>query len=417
MADAVLFVAGTDPLQDHGGMPAYVRAHLRAATRVGFHPHLFCASGDSGSVETDFGTVHRVRSPWCQPRGPQGFRHWQSPLHVPLLTRALDAFVSREPARAYLIHSFAYWGVVGQRVARRAGARGQRIVPVCSVFTTLTHEFEAKLRGVQQLHGWKAWTRAALDFWMIRWIVVGYEREGYRGARLVLVNYDSVRRLLAAELGALSVRHIAYASEAAFVHDPGRAAAKVLPSGRGEPPLIVAVSRHDPRKGVDVLLRALGRLRTAGFAFRACLVGGWDLLDAHRRLARQLGLGVETTITGPVADPHPYLCQADIFVLPSLQEASGSLSLLEALQIGVAVVASAVDGIPEDVVDGHSALLVPPGDPEALAVALGRLLHDGGLRDRLARAGHETFQARFSAPIMTSTLRDVYAELGFTAGA
>jgi glycosyltransferase involved in cell wall biosynthesis len=119
-----------------------------------------------------------------------------------------------------------------------------------------------------------------------------------------------------------------------------------------------------------------------------------------------------TVLTGWVPDPFPYLRAADVFVLPSLQEGSGSLALLEALQAGCAVVASDIDGVPEDVVHGESALLVPSSDAAALGRALEAVLVDAGLRTRLARAARATFETRFSADVFAAAIRDVYADLG-----
>jgi glycosyltransferase involved in cell wall biosynthesis len=78
----------------------------------------------------------------------------------------------------------------------------------------------------------------------------------------------------------------------------------------------------------------------------------------------------------------------------------------------VTVVASAVDGVPEDVADGESALLVPPGDVAALGEALAAVLVDPALRRRLGAAARRTFERRFSADIFTAALSDVYADLG-----
>jgi glycosyltransferase involved in cell wall biosynthesis len=80
----------------------------------------------------------------------------------------------------------------------------------------------------------------------------------------------------------------------------------------------------------------------------------------------------------------------------------------------VAVVASDVDGIPEDVSDGSTALLVPPGDAGKLAGAIERLLSDPALREEIADRGGRTFQARFSADVFTAALARTYAELGAT---
>jgi glycosyltransferase involved in cell wall biosynthesis len=133
-------------------------------------------------------------------------------------------------------------------------------------------------------------------------------------------------------------------------------------------------------------------------------------MEAHRNLARSLGLEESVAIPGFVPDSFSYLRHADLFVLPSLEEGSGSLSLIEALQAGTPVVASSVDGIPEDVTDGLDALLVPPNDAEALAGALRRLIVDGDLRERLRRRGRETFCRRFSADRFTAVLAGIYTE-------
>jgi glycosyltransferase involved in cell wall biosynthesis len=128
-------------------------------------------------------------------------------------------------------------------------------------------------------------------------------------------------------------------------------------------------------------------------------------------MTAQLRIDDVTAITDWVADPYVYLQHADVFVLPSLEEASGSLALLEALHAGVAVVASNIDGIPEDVADGDSALLVPPGDASALAEAIIRVVTDPVTRQRLARRGRKTFVERFSADAFASALRETYAEV------
>jgi glycosyltransferase involved in cell wall biosynthesis len=149
--------------------------------------------------------------------------------------------------------------------------------------------------------------------------------------------------------------------------------------------------------------------------FRACLVSGGPLLTAHRRLAERLELGTTVVLTGWVPDSFSYIRHADVFVLPSLRESSGSLALLEAMQAGRAIVASRVDGIPEDVTDGESALLVDPGDVAGLSAVLKGVLRERELRQRLARRARATFVERFSAGAFTSTLRDLYGQLGFDA--
>jgi glycosyltransferase involved in cell wall biosynthesis len=293
------------------------------------------------------------------------------------------------------------------------------VLTINGLYTTAEHECRAKVRGLSVAHGAGPRLRYRAEMLWARLVLAREERQVYRNADLLTYNYDSVRTLFLGRHGeGAAMRKLPYTSESAFLHEDVEerpampsALAALQPS---DAPLIVSVSRHDPRKGLDVFLRALARLRATGERVRACLVSHGPLLESHRRLAGQLGLNDVTLITGWVADPFVYLRHADIFALPSIQEGSGSLALIEALQAGLPVVASGVDGILEDVRDGDSALLVEPGDVPALSLALGRVLGDAGLRGRLARRARHVFGEKFAPGVFCDALRDTYAALGFT---
>lgn len=408
---ALVLISGTDPLVAVSGHETYVRAHARAARQAGFEPHLFCVGGGAGVVETDLGPLHRVWSPF------RPLRQIMVPLHGPLIAAGVRRFLAARPG-LHLIHGFGAWGSVGARVSLDLRRRGISAVPLTSAYTVMAHESRAKVRGHR---GYPGRTRTLLEHVWITRVASLFERRAYRDARCVLVNYDSVRRLLAATYGLHpDVRTVPYAPESAFLRsegvgpEPDDALATLAGLEPPTAPLIVAVSRHDPRKGLDILLHALAALRHRKVPFRACLVGRGPLLETHRRLAERLGLGRTTVLPGLVPDAYAFLARADVFVLPSLAEGSGSVSLLEALQAGVAIVASAVDGIPEDVRHDHSALLVEPGNVPALTDALVRALTDTMLRQRLAQASRETFTRRFSAGALAVALGETYASLGFS---
>ncbi len=415
MAEAIILVAGNDILQGTGGHPTYVRAHARAARRAGFQPHLFSLGRIKDVVETEFGTVHRVPVLLDAERIPV-LRHRKNQLvwRYGVLARAVASFVLSH-RKVRLIHSFGVFGCVGVMAHDIVRDHKINVIPVLSSYDTATNEVAAKVRGLNSVHGSIQRLVHELEFIWARRMVAPFERRGYLESRLVLVNYESVRQLLIASYSiGDKIRMLPYSSETAFrrpsaASTHARTATRDRP--RGDAPLIMAVSRHDARKGVDILLHALARLKCAGLRFRACLIGGGALLARHRQLAEQLKLGDTTAILGPVPDSYAYLEGADIFVLPSLEEGSGSLSLLEALQAGVACIASNVDGIPEDVSDG-TALLVPPADPAELAAAIERLLSDKKLRNKMAERSRFTFEARFSADIFSAALRRTYAELG-----
>ena len=100
---------------------------------------------------------------------------------------------------------------------------------------------------------------------------------------------------------------------------------------------------------------------------------------------------------------------ADVFVHPSRLEGL-PLAILEAMAAGLPVVASSVGGIPEAVVDGETGVLVPPGDPSALAAALLRVLESPDKGAALGARGHARARAEFSLERMTERYRDLYGE-------
>jgi glycosyltransferase involved in cell wall biosynthesis len=414
MSRAIALIAGRDPRDEvSGGHSAYVRSYARAARLAGFLPHLFCVAADSRVEETAFGTVHRVASP------VRPFRQLAAGFHAPWLGRAVERFASAAGGAPVLIHGFGVWSYVAARAARRLGRRGVATAVVASSYTTYEEESRAGVRGASA-YGWAPRLAARAEHLWIRLAVERWERTGYLEARELTVNYESVQRLIAAKYGAaVRCRRLPYTCESAFDGAGGLA-----PAAGGAPPegvaalapraapLLVSVARHQARKGIDVLLRALASLRAAGVPLRACLVGGGPRLAEPRQRVAELGLAGAVVCTGVVESVAPYLGCADVFVLPSREEQSGSLALLEALRAGLPVVASGVDGILEDVADGEDGLLVPPGDPAALAAALARVLADAPLRARLGRQARATYEARFAAPVVAAALAELYGSCG-----
>jgi glycosyltransferase involved in cell wall biosynthesis len=405
-----MVLIGLDPGRYMTGHVSYLVAHAMAARRAGFVPQLFCAGAEDGRERTSFGAIHRVATKPLRP-------YLLPPVNTRPIARAVAEYLGAcGSSPPYIVHGFGSWAAAAVDATAELERRGIAAVPVASAYTVAAHEWRGLLRGLQVSHGFRAAVFYAAWYPWVRTAITAAERRGFQRASVVLVNYESVARLLSEAYGtALEVRRVPYASATAFdpvlpsesVPTPGPVAA-LQPAAA---PLIVSVSRHSANKGLEVLLHALASLKNAGVGFRACLVGPGRLLDAHRRLSSRLGLERQVAIPGYVDDVLPYLRLADVFVLPSLEEGSGSVALLEALQMGAAVVASSCDGIPEDVTDGRNGLLVPPGDVDALRDALARVLGDAGLRAELAARGRELFSDRFSADTFVAALRNVYADV------
>ncbi len=405
----LVLVAGVDPIRNAGGHESYVVSHGLAARAAGFSPFIFCLGTHKAEEHTDFGTLQRIASP------VRPFRGFMVALHSPFLAAGILRFLRHRPGPV-LLHAFGIWSSVAARVAKVLRRQGRSVASLASAYTSCRHESREKLGGLHRDHGLRQRWRHTREYVLLRLIGTRAERRGYQAQDLVLVNYEAVRRRLIADCRlSVEIRQVPYAAPAAFRQrlalQPAATTPVLMALQPVDAPLIVSVSRQDPRKGVDVLLRALAALRREGSRFRACVLSAGPLLGPHRQLAAKLGLGATTALPGRVSDPFAFLCHADVFVLPSLQEGSGSLSLLEAMQAGCAVVASACDGLVEDLVDGDNALLVPRGDVAALSAALGRLLADGELRRRLASRARATYDERFSAGHFAAALGSVYTTM------
>jgi glycosyltransferase involved in cell wall biosynthesis len=403
----LVMISGKDPTRYAGGAESYMVGQVMLARRAGYEPHLFVLGDRTETFESELGTVHRVRTPLRLRVA------YASAAHRPWLTPAVVRFLAgrRGP---HVIQAHAGWARLAADAAATLTARGVVTRTFAVYYSSVEHEQGAKYYGAGLV---QASVRRRLGYGfmlaLVRATAVPNERSGYRRADRVAVNYENVRRLLADAYGERPVERISYCAPAALRPDAAFVRRPALNGDRASgPPLVVSVSRHSPRKGLDVLIRAVAELRDRGVPFRATLVGGGHLLNPHRRLASELGLGAQVSFPGIVPDPVPYLRECEVFCLPSTAEDSGSMSVLEALQLGAPIVASAVDGLPEDLTHDRNALLAEPGSVSDLARQLARALSDDRLRERLSLAGRATYEARFTAGRAGAELARVYVELG-----
>ena len=169
---------------------------------------------------------------------------------------------------------------------------------------------------------------------------------------------------------------------------------KSLGFGESDPVLIV-VGRLEPQKGHRVLLEALPAVRREFARVRLVCVGEGSLRDSLEKQASELGLEDSVRFVGYQSQVADWLALADVTVLPSFYEGL-PLVAIESLAIERPVVATAVDGTPEVVVDGETGITVPPGDAGRLAEAIRRILRQPDLRRRLGGAGRKWVVQRFS---------------------
>ena len=178
-----------------------------------------------------------------------------------------------------------------------------------------------------------------------------------------------------------------------------------IPSGE----LVVMYhGRLDPEKGLDVLIEAAALIREK--PFRLVLVGrGSDEYTAHlKELIATKGLQGKVVFTGFVSNVLSLVASADIGVLASIVPEGCSLSAQEHMAQGHPIVATNNGGQREYIVDGSNGLLVPPADAPALAQAIGRLIDDDDLRQRMGRKAKADFDDHLSYEHFYSRIKEIY---------
>lgn len=287
----------------------------------------------------------------------------------------------------------------------------------------LRRELTGRSFDVVHAHGYKGTVLAALACRGTGLPVVKTEHgavEPYRGwKRLKMAVYDRLDRAVTRRW----VHDVAYITDDLRRRKgvTGRSgAAEVIPNGlplfsavkpavprQRETFTLGMVGRLSPIKGHGVLLEALEKIPDRA-GLRVLVLGDGPLLPALRADAAQRGLAETIEFLGFQKDPHRWMAALDALVMPSFHEGL-PYTLLEAMHLGVPVIASRVGGMGEILEDGRTAALVPPGDAGALAAAISALRGDAARRAALARAAQGEAARRFEIGAMAERYRRLYA--------
>ena len=184
-----------------------------------------------------------------------------------------------------------------------------------------------------------------------------------------------------------------------------------LELGLGEAPTVGCVARMVPKRGHDILLRAMARLRDRMPEARLVLVGRGEGRPALESLVGELGLEKAVVFAGyRGADLPAVLAALDCFVLLGVGSEETCRAVLEAMAVARPVVAAPVGGIPEIVVDGETGWLVT-ATPDAVAAALETALRDRGRRRKLGEAGRRRVEVLFTPARRAALVEGVYTQV------
>jgi L-malate glycosyltransferase len=359
-----------------GGSQTHLTQVLRLLDRERFDPVLYCLTGKGPLMET----VRSLGVPIVSPTPHMSFRGPSLLVRVAALARALRRdgidIVHNYLLRANLV------GAVSARLAR---------VPIvlCSK------------RGCHWRKGFE---------------LVG-AKIGNNLANCVMVNAEAVREFVHGNEGCPREKMVVIPSgvDTDRFHPLPAAQFKArlaLPEDRC---VVGVVTRMRVRKGVDEFIRAIARVRETHPNAHGVIVGEVSLDDSLQELVRALGLEEHLTLLGRRSDMPEVLSAFDVFVLSSHDEGMSN-AILEAMAMEKPVVATDVGGTGEVVRHGQSGLLVPPKDPEPLAIAISEILGQPARAHEMGRLGRRIVEEGFSAHAMVRQMEQLYLDLAAQHG-
>lgn len=175
-----------------------------------------------------------------------------------------------------------------------------------------------------------------------------------------------------------------------------------------QPPRAIMVARFNEQKDQVTLLKAIAKLSDQ--TLHVDFVGSGPSLDSCKALAQSLGITNRVSFLGDRRDVAERLAQYQVFILSTHYEGL-PISILEAMRAGLPIIATQVNGIPEEVAHEQTGLIVPRSNDQALASALDRLIHTPELRQKMGEAGRQKYLQEFTIEQMADEIERVYVQI------
>jgi glycosyltransferase involved in cell wall biosynthesis len=398
-----VFILGKSPFEEIGGYATYSYSLGKCLKSLGYDTHIISLSSRTRVENTSIGMVHCINSTV----------RFLGTIAYPLIGIVFANYISKimkDSNEKYVVHGIGPYGMGGAFLKRR---HRNRVFLTSSYFTTLGDEVYWMKRAVRPSdYGITSSIKYALAYVLCSaFILKWFEKFLLDKNDIIMVHYDSSKKLLIRDYGLedrkivkipyyveLYMRKVEKGNE--------RLEKKLRESSRT--PLCITICRQDPRKGINYLLYAI-KMVLQKYDVNMVIVGDGPLLEKNKALAKKLGLNAKVHFAGRVNDICPFLREADLFVLSSLQEGSGSLSILEAMKLGIPVIATQCSGgIDEDIEDGISGILVPPEDASSLAQAIQRVICNRSFSSFLSRNAVKTYNRKFNMHAMAEEISKIY---------
>ena len=367
MARRILYIHGIGTI---GGAERDLLAMLRALNRDEWEPHVACPP-DSPLFDS-LAKSGMLRHPLAM--GP--WRKWYSPfVRWRDIRKLRELVIELAPA---LIHVNDIWWVPHTIAAVRGTPPGRR--PIVAHVRQEIEPKKVQRYGLEAVDAVIAISRQVEQALIAGGVARGSVRTIYSGLSFPTPTTTADRTAVCRTLG-LS----------------------------GDAVLLGTVAHLFPRKGHDVMVRALPHIIREVPAAQYVMIGAGEAAYEHelKRLAATLGVADRLHFVGFQDDVRPFLSALSLYIHPARMEGVG-IAVVEALAAGKAVVATRVGGLPEVIDHGRTGLLVAPDCPEELSAAVLSLLRDEGRRKEMGEQGVQVARERFNVTASVAAMERLY---------
>ena len=408
----IFLVSGKSPVSNPGGYAAYAHNLALVFQELG-HPVYIIAQGSQSSVgKTTLGEEHIIsinvinRLPFLK-----SIELAALPIFAPFFSREIEGIIRQKAYKDFVIWGMGPWSYAGVSLKKRFSRRAKFI----SFYpTTFLHEMKGSYNAIRILdYGLKMKLKYFFVVQIISRLYGLLESQTIKYADLITLNYRYPESFLMTQfkIGSEKFRQMSYYVDVFKRKAPTEISEEKLRRIFLQHKTLIIVCRQDPRKGINFLLHAFKQVQKEIKNLKLIIVGSGTMLEPNRTIAMKLGINKDVIFAGFVADFEPLLKKADLFVFPAIEEGSGSLSVLEAMKFGKAMVVTDCDGIPEDIINKENGLVVPRMDTGSLAKAIIELVNDKRLAKQLGQNAKKRYEEKYSLALMKRDTKRILKEV------
>ncbi|MBL7036450.1 glycosyltransferase family 4 protein [Candidatus Microgenomates bacterium] len=401
----VFLISGKSPVTKPGGYAAYSHNLAKVFIKLG-HKVYIIAQGDKNNItKTKIGDEHLVNSSLID-KLPffKSLELAALPFFSYLFVKEIEKIIVKNKIDKFIVWGAGPWSYAGVSIKNKFKNRVKFIV---SYFTTFPHEMRGSYNAINVAdYGFVTKLKYFVVLNVVAKMYARLENSIVHTCDIVACHYNSTKKILKKEfsLPNKKMNKIAYYVEIFQRNDKKtkedlkleKSLSKVFKTKK----TLVIICRQDPRKGINFLLRAFKTVREKTDNIKLIMVGSGSMFKSNQKLAKKLGISSDVIFTGFVSDFKTILKKSDVFVFPAVEEGSGSLSILEAMKEGKAIITTKCDGIPEDIVNRKDGILVPMLDEHSLSDAILEVINNPKLIKKLGNNAKKAYISKFSFDYM-----------------